>query len=55
MEKEMRFVGAPLADSRIAVKAILFLSCGLRLLDEAGASASGAPTLKHTLIHQRKN
>ena len=46
-------VGAPLAfdmssgrmpDARIVVETMLFFACEGRLLNEAGASASGAPT-----------
>jgi len=38
-------VGAPLADARIVVQTMFLFACELRLLDEAGASASGAPTI----------
>jgi hypothetical protein len=36
--------GAPLADARIVVQTMPILGFEMRLLDEAGASASGAPT-----------
>ncbi len=38
-------VGATLADARFVVQTMLLFASVLRLLDEAEASASGAPTI----------